>query len=40
MVRKVTGTSVPTLADKKEASGDGEEQTGVQVDFYLVIVSL
>jgi len=38
MVRKVTGGgSVPVQAEKE--GGEGEEPKGVQVDFYLVIVS-
>ena len=36
VMRKVTGGSVPVEKEKKE---EGEEAEGVQVDFYLVIVS-
>lgn len=37
MVRKATGGTVPSVQALKE--GDEEEAKGVQVDFYLVIVS-
>lgn len=42
MVKRVTG-NVPTVSSLKKAEEEGgkapEEQTGLQVDFYLVIVS-
>ena len=38
VVRKVTGSGSST--EKKDAKEGEEETTGVQVDFYLVIVSL
>lgn len=38
MVRRVTGVTPSTDREKKEPSGE-EEPSGVQVDFYLVIVS-
>lgn len=41
MVRKVTGGSVPQVGDKEKEKSQGEdaEPEGLQVDFYLVIVS-
>lgn len=41
MVRKVTGGTIPTVTtmEKEKKEGQDEEPKGVQVDFYLVIVS-